>query len=201
MQRTLSLFLCLLIPLHAIASSGIDDVIDRAMQATIAIFPADPNAEAGGGSGVLISPDGFAITNFHVVQPVGPAIVVALPPTGGGHGLPNGQLYHAVVVGLDPVGDIALIKLIGRDDFPYAPFGNSDHVLVGDTAIVIGNPFMLATNFQPSVSMGIISGVNRYQPGASAGRQSGTATGTFLEYTDCLQTDAAVNPGNSGGPL
>ena len=159
-----------------------DDVIDRAMQATIAIFPANPDDNAGGGSGVLISPNGYAVTNFHVVQPCGPSMKC---------GLANGKLYDAVIVGLDPVGDIALIKLFGHEDFPYAPFGDSNNVVVGDTAIVMGNPFLLATDFQSSMSQGIISGVNRYQ----------FPTGTFLEYTNSLQTDAAVNPGNSGGPL
>jgi S1-C subfamily serine protease len=103
----------------------------------------------------------------------------------------DGKVYDAVVVGLDPVGDIALIKLLGRTDFPYATFADSNAVVVGDTAIVMGNPFLLATDFKPCVSMGIISGTHRYQ----------FPSGTFLEYTDCIQTDAAVNPGNSGGPL
>ncbi|MCL2710284.1 MAG: trypsin-like peptidase domain-containing protein [Planctomycetaceae bacterium] len=183
MKRIMLVFLCLLIPLPVIA----DDAIDRAMQTVIAIFPADPEADAGGGSGVVISPDGFAVTNFHVVQPCGPAMKA---------GMADGKLYDAVVVGLDPVGDIALIKLLGpnnngHSDFPYAPFADSSTVVVGDTAIVMGNPFLLATDFSPCVSMGIISGINRYQFPAR----------TFLEYTDCLQTDAAVNPGNSGGPL
>jgi len=163
-----------------------DAALTNAMHATIAIFPANPDDHAGGGSGVVISPGGYAVTNFHVVQPCGPAMKCAMA---------DGKLYDAVVVGLDPVGDIALIKLLGRDPsegpFPYAPFADSNTVVVGDTAIVMGNPFLLATDFQPCVSMGIISGVNRYQFPA----------GTFLEYTDCLQTDAAVNPGNSGGPV
>ena len=189
-MRLTLLFLCLLVPLQAVA----DDIIDRAMQTVIAIFPADPDANAGGGSGVVISPDGYAVTNFHVVQPCGPAMKAAMADgtaSVAAHKSDGGKLYDAVVVGLDPVGDIALIKLLGRDDFPYATFADSDTVVVGDTAIVMGNPFLLATDFQPCVSMGIISGTNRYQFPA----------GTFLEYTDCLQTDAAVNPGNSGGPL
>ena len=176
-------FFCLLFPLPVIA----DDVIDRAMRTVIAIFPADPDDQAGGGSGVVISPDGYAVTNFHVVQPCGPAMKC---------GMADGKLYDAVVVGLDPVGDIALIKLLGRDAlsdgvFPHALFADSNSVAVGDTAIVMGNPFLLATDFSPCVSMGIISGTHRYQ----------FPSGTVLEYTDCLQTDAAVNPGNSGGPV
>ena len=178
MKRIFFLLLCLLVPALVVA----DDAFENAVQATAAIFPAGIDEQAGGGSAVLISPDGYAVTNFHVVQPCGPAMKAALA---------DGNLYDAVVVGLDPVGDIALIKLLGRSDFPFAPFADSDTVVVGDTAIVMGNPFLLATDFKPCVSAGIISGVNRYQFPA----------GTFLEYTDCLQTDAAVNPGNSGGPL
>jgi len=175
--------LCLFVSLSTLAN----EAIDRAMQTVIAIFPADPDADAGGGSGVVISPDGYAVTNFHVVQPCGPAMKC---------GMADGKLYDAVVVGLDPVGDIALIKILGREaphdgTFPYANFADSDTVVVGDTAMVMGNPFLLATDFSPCVSQGIISGTHRYQFPA----------GTFLEYTDCLQTDAAVNPGNSGGPL
>ena len=163
-----------------------DASFDNALRSTIAVFPASIDEPAGGGSGVIISPDGYVVTNFHVVQPCGTAMKCALP---------DGQLYDAVVVGLDPAGDIALIKLLGRTDFPFASFGDSDTVVVGDSVFVMGNPFLLATDFQPSVSMGIISGTNRYQP------PSISSAGTFLEYTDCLQTDAAVNPGNSGGPL
>jgi len=105
--------------------------------------------------------------------------------------MPDGVLYDGVIVGIDPTGDVALVKLLGRDDFPTATIADSDGVQIGDWCFAIGNPFLLATNFQPSVSMGIISGKNRYQYPA----------GTLLEYADCLQTDAAINPGNSGGAL
>jgi hypothetical protein len=106
-------------------------------------------------------------------------------------GLNDGQLYDAVVVGIDPVGDVALVQLLGRDDFPVAELGDSDAVQVGDWAFTAGNPFLLADDFIPSISWGMISGVHRYQYPA----------GTLLEYADCLQTDAAINPGNSGGAL
>jgi len=96
-----------------------------------------------------------------------------------------------VIVGIDPVGDVALIKLLGRDDFPFATMADSDQVQQGEYCFAVGNPFLLATNFQPTVSWGVVSGVHRYQYPA----------GTLLEYTDCIQTDAAINPGNSGGPL
>ena len=154
------------------------EVIRQATATAVSIFAGD----AGGGSGVLVSPDGYALTNFHVVQPAGPAVRC---------GLADGRLYDAVLVGLDPTGDVALVKLLGRDDFPHAELADSDEVAVGDPCFAIGNPFLLATDLQPSVSVGIVSGVHRYQFPA----------GTILEYTDCLQVDAAINPGNSGGGL
>ena len=154
--------------------------IAKAQEATIAIFT---NNGQGGGSGVVISPDGYALTNFHVA---GSAAAEGLKC-----GMSNGELYDAVVVGIDPVGDVALIQLFGRTDFPAAVLGDSDQVRSGDWAFVIGNPFLLATDFKPTVTYGIISGVHRYQYPA----------GTLLEYADCIQTDASINPGNSGGPL
>jgi len=153
--------------------------IARAVQPAVAVFSRDGN---GGGSGVVISPDGYALTNYHVVQPVGDYMKC---------GMADGRLYDAVVVGIDPTGDVALIKLFGRDDFPVAEMADSDNVQVGDWCFAVGNPFLLATNFQPTVTYGIVSGTHRYQFPA----------GTILEYTDCIQTDAAINPGNSGGPL
>ncbi|MEX2168690.1 MAG: trypsin-like peptidase domain-containing protein [Pirellulales bacterium] len=155
------------------------EIVRKITPATIAIFDS---TGAGGGSGVLISPDGYALTNYHVTAPCGPAMKC---------GLPDGRLYDAVIVGIDPPGDVALIKLLGRDDFPSAELGDSDRVQMGDWVYVAGNPFLLADDFQPSVSYGIVSGTHRYQYPA----------GTLLEYADCIQTDAAINPGNSGGPL
>jgi S1-C subfamily serine protease len=155
------------------------EVVQNASAATLAVFG---QGGSGGGSGVVITPDGYALSNFHVTQPSGNAMQC---------GMADGKLYDAVIVGIDPTGDVALIKLFGRDDFPTAPLGDSDQVRVGDWAFAIGNPFLLATDLRPTVSYGVISGVHRYQYPA----------GTLLEYADCLQTDAAINPGNSGGPL
>ncbi|WP_428303972.1 S1C family serine protease [Lacipirellula sp.] len=155
------------------------EAIAKASAATVAVFDG---AGGGGGSGVLISPDGFAVTNFHVTSPCGAAMKC---------GLNDGKLYDAVIVGIDPVGDVALIQLLGRNDFPVAEIGDSDQVRVGDWCFAAGNPFLLADDFTPSISYGLVSGTHRYQYPA----------GTLLEYTDCIQTDAAINPGNSGGPL
>ena len=140
----------------------------------------------GGGSGVLISEDGYALTNFHVTSAArGPVMKC---------GLPDGMLYDAVLVGLDKVGDVALIKLLPKkagDKFPFAKLGDSDKVQAGDWSLAMGNPFLLATDFTPTVTFGLVSGVHRYQYPA----------GTLLEYTDCIQIDTSINPGNSGGPL
>lgn len=140
-----------------------------------------PNGQ-GGGSGVLISADGYAVSNYHVTSGSGNFMKC---------GLNDGQVYDAVIVGIDPTGDVALIKLLGRDDFPFCTPGNSDDVQVGDEVMALGNPFLLASDFTPTVTYGIVSGVHRYQYPAN----------TFLEYTDCIQIDASINPGNSGGPL
>src|SRR5205823_10384616 len=78
-------------------------------------------------------------------------------------------------------------------EFPAAPLADSDKVKAGDWTLAMGNPFLLATDFTPTVTYGLVSGVHRYQyPEASKG---------LLEYTDCIQIDTSINPGNSGGPL
>lgn len=154
-------------------------IMKQASAATVAIFGSEPG---GGGSGVLISPDGYALTNYHVSSACGDIMRC---------GLDDGRVYEAVIVGIDATGDVSLIRLFGRDDFPTASLADSSQVRVGQWCFAAGNPFVLATNLQPSVSLGIVSGVGRYQYPA----------GTLLEYADCIQTDAAINPGNSGGPL
>jgi S1-C subfamily serine protease len=153
--------------------------VAKASRSTVSVF--EPGGK-GGGSGVVITPDGYALTNYHVTQPCGDYMKCSMN---------DGRLYDAVLCGIDPVGDVALIRLLGRDDFPVAEMANSDSVRVGDWCFAAGNPLLLATDFQPTISYGIVSGVHRYQYPA----------GTLLEYADCIQTDAAINPGNSGGPL
>ena len=156
------------------------ETIERIAPAVVAIFGPQGG---GGGSGVLISPGGYALTNYHVTSGSGDWMKC---------GLPDGKLYDAVIVGTDPTGDVALVRLLGRDDFPTATLGDSDAVDIGDWVLALGNPFLLAkADFQPTVTYGVVSGTHRYQEPA----------GTFLEYTDCLQVDASINPGNSGGPL
>ncbi len=138
------------------------------------------------GSGVVISDDGYCLTNYHVVQPTGSVMQC---------GLADGKLYDSVLVGQDRIGDVALVKLLPRkegDKFPFVKLGNSDSVSPGDWSLAMGNPFGLALDFTPTVTYGLISGVNRYQPPEGKGT---------LEYTDCIQFDTSINPGNSGGPL
>lgn len=156
------------------------EVIEKVAPSVVAIFGA---GGGGGGSGVLISPEGYALTNFHVTKGAGDFMKC---------GLNNGVLYDGVIVSIDPTGDVALVKLLGRDDFPYSPLGDSDKVKVGDWTYAMGNPFLLATDYRPTVTYGIVSGVHRYQE---------PAANNFLEYTDCIQIDTSINPGNSGGPL
>lgn len=153
--------------------------VDKVTPATIAVFD---NKGEGGGSGVIIRSDGLAVTNFHVVAPCGPFMSC---------GLPDGTVVPAVLLGLDPPGDVALIRLLDDREYPVAEIGDSDSAAAGDEVYVVGNPFLLAEDLQPTVTHGVLSGVHRYQYPAD----------TILEYADCLQTDAAINPGNSGGPL
>ncbi|MAI31072.1 MAG: serine protease [Rhodopirellula sp.] len=164
--------------LEKVENSRIESVA-RAVPSAVSVFVP---GGGGGGSGVMISPDGYALTNFHVTSPAGSFMRC---------GMSDGNVYDAVIVGIDPVGDLAMIRLLGRSDFPKAELGDSRAAEAGDWCMVIGNPFLLATNLKPTVTYGILSGVGRYQ----------YPSGTLLEYGDCLQTDASVNPGNSGGPI
>ena len=141
------------------------------------------NDRGGGGSGVLYDAHGFAITNHHVVAAAG---------VEGWAGLADGKLYRWRLLGSDPGGDVAIIQLLGRNDFPVAPLGNSDQVRVGQWAMAMGNPFVLAEDQRPTVTLGIVSGVKRFQPGEGMNQ---------LVYGNCIQVDSSINPGNSGGPL
>lgn len=127
------------------------------------------------GTGFLISPDGYILTNNHVVEKATKIMVF----TSQGDELP------AKPVGFDPLTDLALIKVEGKE-FPYAELGDSTQIKVGEWVLAIGNPWGL----EHTVTAGIIS---------AKGRQFGT--GMFPVYQDFIQTDAAINRGNSGGPL
>lgn len=159
------------------------EVIRRITPAVVAVFGLE---RAGGGSGVVIHPSGLALTNHHVIAAAG---------TTGWGGLADGKLYRWELIGNDPGGDLALIRLIHDQpggEFPSVKLGDSDQVQVGDWTLVLGNPFTLAEDYTPTVTYGIVSGVQRYQPGMSD---------TLLVYGNCIQVDTSINPGNSGGPL
>jgi len=133
------------------------------------------------GTGVVISPDGYVLTNHHVVEDALKILVT----------LPGGEQHEASVVGADRVTDVALLKLDGSD-YPYAELGNSDDLMIGEWVVALGNPYgLFDVNKQPTATAGIISAVN-----LDFGRQESGQV-----YQDMIQTDASINPGNSGGPL
>lgn len=157
--------------------------IDSVYGAVVAIYGND---RKGGGSGVLFDPAGYALTNHHVVAAAG---------VDGWAGLADGQLYRWKIIGTDPGGDVAIIQLEAKEKgkkFPTAPLADSEKVRVGDWAMAMGNPFVLAEDQRPTVTLGIVSGVHRYQAGSGMNQ---------LVYGNCIQVDSSINPGNSGGPL
>lgn len=157
------------------------ELIARLTPTVVCIFN---ERQMGGGSGVLIDAQGYGLTNYHVIASL-------LGTRRGLAGLSDGKLYELEVLGIDPGGDLAMFRLTGKERFDFAELGDSDSLSPGDRVLAMGNPFTLAEHYSPSVSMGVVTGVHRYQEGVRGG----------LLYTDCIQTDAAVNPGNSGGPL
>jgi len=144
-------------------------------------FPERQELVKGLGSGFIISPDGYVVTNEHVVHNAKKIVVT----------LPNGDKYDAEPVASDYISDIAMLKITGDGAFPYVHLGNSDDLIIGEWAIAVGNPFGLFDMGQPSVSQGIISATDR-----DFGKQRDNRI-----YKDMIQTDAAINSGNSGGPL
>jgi serine protease Do len=138
------------------------------------------------GSGFIISPDGLVVTNQHVVGNSPKSVTVTLT---------SGDSYEAEVIGTDELTDLALLRIRGdsaRATFPHLRFSDSDRVQVGEWAIALGNPFGLFEDGQPTVTVGVVSARNRdFRPDPSNPRV----------YMDMIQTDAAINRGNSGGPL
>ena len=137
--------------------------------------------EVAGGTGVIVSSDGFILTNNHVVQDAGAITVI----------LSNKREYAARVVGTDPTTDIALMK-IDIQDAPAAPLGDSDGARVGEWVLAFGNPGFGASSLDFTVTSGIIS---------AKGRPLSILNSSAFAIEDFIQTDAVINPGNSGGPL
>ncbi len=135
----------------------------------------------GSGSGFLISPDGLIVTNSHVVSEMNITLNVLLN---------NGKEYKAFILDRDPVLDVAFVKIKGNN-LPYLKLANSDNLNIGQTVIAIGNAL---GKFKNTVSVGVISGLSR---SISASNSFGQTE--FLDKV--IQTDAAINLGNSGGPL
>jgi serine protease DegQ len=136
-------------------------------------LPQGPEAQRGLGSGVIVSPEGYLITNHHVIEGADDIEVL----------LADGRTASAKLVGTDPETDVAVLK-IDLPKLPAVVFGNSDQLRVGDVVLAIGNPFGVGQ----TVTSGIVSALGRNQLGLS----------TFENF---IQTDAAINPGNSGGAL
>ena len=134
-----------------------------------------PQIEHGMGSGVVISPDGYIVTNNHVIDG---AVDIRVRTS-------NGHVMKAKLVGADPVTDLAVVK-VDATDMPSVPWGDSKEVRPGQTVLAFGNPYGLRF----TVTRGIVSAVNRSNPDSDRSKP-----GEFI------QTDAAINPGNSGGPL
>jgi S1-C subfamily serine protease len=137
--------------------------------------------EVGGGSGFLISEDGYIVTNAHVVSDVAAKYTAFLN---------DGTKYDAQVIAADTVLDVAVLKISGQD-FTYLEFGDSTAIKAGQSVIAIGNAL---GEFSNTVSVGVVSGLARSIIASNGAGQS-------EQLTNIIQTDAAINPGNSGGPL
>lgn len=155
-----------------LASPAVVAIGTQAMQETIMGYQTVMAA----GSGVIISKDGYIVTNNHVVEGATETTVT----------LSNGEEYDAVIVGTDPTSDLAVIKIDADVDLPFLSFGDSTELQVGETVVAIGNPL---GEFEGTVTSGVVSGKNR------------TITIDDTTMLNLIQTDAAINSGNSGGAL
>ena len=165
-------------PLLDAYSNAVIGVTERVGPAVVRVetSPATPRGRGGLGSGIVISPDGLVLTNSHVV---GTSKHIRLRDN-------EGVVTDARVLGVDPDTDLALLRADGVRDLNYASLGNSKTLRRGQLVVAIGNPL----GFESTVTAGVISAL---------GRSIRSASGRTIE--DVIQTDAALNPGNSGGPL
>lgn len=142
----------------------------------------EESREVGGGSGFFVSSDGYIVTNKHVIDDTDANYAVFTN---------DGSEYQARVVALDPFFDIGILKVDGNNTFPYLRFADSDSILPGERVIAIGNAL---GEFRNTVSVGVVSGVSR-------SIVAGDLSGKREALENVIQTDAAINVGNSGGPL
>jgi S1-C subfamily serine protease len=168
-------------------SRAVIDVVDRVGPAVVGLTVHTPSAEgnrsrAGTGSGVVVAPDGLILTNSHVAGAGGAAAAASRIEVT----TPEGQHLTARLIGDDPDTDLALIRIIEPVTLPAAPLGDSKQLKRGQLVIAIGNPL----GFESTVTTGVVSAL---------GRSLRSRTGRLID--DVIQTDAALNPGNSGGPL
>jgi putative serine protease PepD len=154
----------------------------KAAPSVVTIYVSS-GSNSGSGSGVVLTDDGYVLTNNHVVTLEGSGTGTVQVRTA------DGTLYDATVVGTDPASDLAVVKLDGASGLTPAAFANSDKVQVGDVAVAIGAPLGLSN----TVTDGIVSATGR---AVATGSTQDDAT-----VIDAIQTDAAINPGNSGGAL
>ena len=179
--------------LHDAYSQTVTDVVERvgpsvaAVQLRGADASSDADTQLGGGSGFLFTPDGYLLTNSHVVR-AGKAPVAARPSVQHRVSLADGREFAARWVGDDPDTDLAVLSIDGlsKGTLSHAALGRSSGLKRGQIAIAIGNPL----GFEHTVTAGIVSAL---------GRSMRASTGRLIP--DVIQTDAALNPGNSGGPL
>lgn len=159
-----------------------EDPFERFFEDFFGGFPQQEYKERGLGSGVIISDDGFILTNEHVVGDADKLSVT----------LADGREFTAEIKGTDPRSDLAVIKIDAKN-LPFAGLGDSDAVKLGQWVLAVGNPFgYILDDPEPTVTLGVVSALHR-----SLGR----GLGRNRDYSDLIQTDAAINPGNSGGPL
>lgn len=159
-----------------------DDFFQRFFDDFFGGFPEREFKQRGLGSGVIISNEGYILTNEHVVANADKLTVT----------LSDGREFRAEIKGTDPRSDLAIIK-INAKELPVVTLGDSDNVKIGQWVLAVGNPFgYVLENPEPTVTMGVISALHR-----SLNR----GFGRDRDYSDLIQTDAAINPGNSGGPL
>ena len=169
-------------------SQTVTGVVDRVGPAVAAVQVGEPGATAGGGSGFLFTPDGYLLTNSHVVRAGQPAYPPGATKLAYFVSLADARGYRARWVGDDPDTDLALLHIDGfsQGALTHASLGSSVGLKRGEIAIAIGNPL----GFEHTVTSGIVSAL---------GRSMRTSTGRLIP--NVIQTDAALNPGNSGGPL